>query len=225
MLHRLFAFLGAAALALTINAGTASAQHHGGQAGGHAVGHVGGGHVVVGPHATVVRPGGAHFYGGRYGVGYRYPYYRPGFGVGIGLGYPYYYGNYGYGYGYPYDYGSAYPDYGAPYAPNYVPPDVIPPQASTSAYPPAVFAPAPAPSGSARLTVQLPAGAKLWIDGQSTQQTGALRMIETPPTLEPGRSYSYKLRAEWAEKGQPVERERDVSFQAGNQVVVNMNIP
>jgi len=228
MLQRIFAYIGIAVLALTVNAGTASAQHanhSGGHAGGHGVGHVGSGHAVVAPHATDVRPSN-HYYGGHaysgYGYrypnyGYRYPYYRN--GVAIGLGFYPYYGSYAYGYPY---YGYSNPDYGSYYGPNYAAPEGIAPSTSASAYPPAEPAPVPNAISTARITVQLPADARLWIDGQPTQQAGSVRTFETPTILEPGRTYSYKLRAEWVENGQPIVRERDVSFQAGRQVVVNM---
>ena len=78
---------------------------------------------------------------------------------------------------------------------------------------------------AARISVQLPADAQLWIDGQPTTQTGVVRTFETPGSLQPGRSYTYKLVAQWVENGQTVTRERDVSFQAGGQTVVNMNVP
>ena len=201
-------------------------------------GHAGSGHFVA-PHAVYARPTyhaayGGRYYGGRsyyrpgyanYGYrhayGYRYPYRNwAGYGLALGLGYPYYYGSYAYPYsGYAYS-GYAYPDYGA-----YSAPDVIEPDTTVSAYPPVETGPAPATLGSARVTVQLPANAQLWIDGQLTNQTGSVRVFETPATLEPGRSYTYRLRAEWVENGQPVVRERAVNFQAGNEAVINLNIP
>jgi uncharacterized protein (TIGR03000 family) len=248
MFKRLLAYAGGAVLAAGLGASPANAQHV-----QHSGGHAGsGGHAVAAPHATYVRPsnqfyrghanygyggranyayGGHANYGSRYGgyayrypnygySRYGYPYYR--YGVGLGLGYPYYYNNYGYGY--PYSYGYSYPDYGSYYVPSYGAADAFPPAASTSAYPPAESAPPPATAGSAHLTVQLPADARLWIDGQPTVQTGAVRTFETPANLDPARGYSYLLRAEWVENGQPVARERRVDFQAGGQVVVNMTV-
>src|SRR5690349_6741172 len=37
--------------------------------------------------------------------------------------------------------------------------------------------------GPARITVKVPAGAKLFVDGRPTKQTGAVRQFVTPPTL------------------------------------------
>jgi uncharacterized protein (TIGR03000 family) len=248
MLQRIIGFAGLAVLAMAVSAGPANAQQMRGGAGHFSGGHMGGGHVSTShfggaaPHATFVRPsnhfyGGARFapanvnhgfYGSRYGYGYRYPnrgygYWRNGVWIGLGLGYPYLYGSsypYYAGYGYPYYYGSTYyPDYSSLAAPNVIAPD------TTSAYPPAEAAPPPTPADSARITVQLPPGAQLSIDGQPTTQTGAVRTFETPGALQPGRSYTYRLVAQWVENGQTVTRERDVSFQAGGQAVVNMNVP
>ncbi len=170
---------------------------------------------------------GYRYPGYRYGYGYRYPGY--GLGLALGLGYPYY-GNYGYGYGYPY-YSGYYSDYGYPYVDSstYVVPsysnNVAAPSDTTSGYSPAEQAPPPLAANAARIIVQLPADAHLWLDGQPTQQAGPARIFETPAVLDPGRTYTYHVRAEWTQDGQPVVRERDVTFQAGGQVVVNMNVP
>jgi uncharacterized protein (TIGR03000 family) len=168
--------------------------------------------------------GGHNYYRGGYGRYGYYPYSGFGLGLALGsLGYGYPWG-YGSGYSYPYDFGSyTYPYYypdSTYYAPGYVENDVtVTP--SQSYYPPAE----PAVATSATLTVQLPADAKLWIDGQPTTQTGPVRTFQTPTNLEPGRTYSYKLTAEWVENGQTVTREREITFQPGNQAVVNMTVP
>jgi uncharacterized protein (TIGR03000 family) len=205
--------------------------------------------TAVAPHSTFVRPtnhywgwngnhawAGHNFYGRgyypRYGYGYyRYPYYRNAVALGLALGYPYF--GYGYGYNYPYYSGYSYPsnyDYGYsyPYYDGYTYPDYSGSYAmepTTSAYPPAEAAPAPIPNGSATITVKVPAGAQFWIDGQPTTQTGPVRTFVTPTNLEPGRTYSYHVRAEWVQHGQTVVREKDVSFQAGNQIVIDLTIP
>jgi len=176
------------------------------------------------------RPGYSYYRPGYGGYGYRYPYSTFSLGVNVGgLGYGYGYPGY---YGYPsYSGYYGYPSYGVYsgattyYAPSYVGNDVAvaPAAPATSYYPPAEQAPAPAAS-NAHLTVQVPAGARLWIDGQLTAQTGAVRSFETP-SLDPGRSYSYKLVAEWVENGQTVTRERTVQFAAGNQAVANLTVP
>src|SRR5207237_4561985 len=100
--------------------------------------------------------------------------------------------------------------------PVYVPPAANPQQAL----------PPPRPAGSfgtARITLQVPANAKVWVDDLPTTQTGAVREYVTPPALEPGRTYRYTFRAQWEENGQTVTRERTVEFQAGGAVIVNLN--
>jgi uncharacterized protein (TIGR03000 family) len=271
MFKRLLVSLGSAALALTMTANPAVAQHgHANVGVGHAHAmphvssarpaatfnhaHVGVGSAHVAPHTAFARPATAfyggnaaryaaanHYYNGRnyaarypyygygrygygrYGYGYPYygyPYYGYGSGLLLGLGLGYGYSNYGYGY----PYSATYPDYNATY-PDPGAYNVIAPQTTVSGYPAAEPAPAPVPATAARLTIQLPADARLWIDGQPTVQTGAVRTFETPANLDPGRRYTYQLHAEWSVNGQVVSRDRDVSFQAGNQSIVNMIVP
>jgi len=229
-------------------------SHSGGHAGGaHVAGahagsfHVAPGHAYAGTqHYSGARPAypGHAYNGGHAYSGYRsygnYPYYRHSYAYGYPYRnystyrYPYYgyglgglalsLGYYGYPYSYysgsPYYYASSYPNY-LDYTPSYAGVDVITP--STSAYPPAEVAPVPV-TNTARITVEVPDGARLWIDGQLSNQTGPMRTFETPATLEPGRSYSYRLVAEWVENGQTVSRERTVQFAAGNQLVVNLTV-
>jgi uncharacterized protein (TIGR03000 family) len=78
---------------------------------------------------------------------------------------------------------------------------------------------------TAKVTVRLPADAKLWVDGQPTKQTGAVRQFVTPPVLRPGQPYQYKFRAEWAENGVPVSRERTVAVSAAKAVDVDFAKP
>lgn len=214
MRHHLVSFLGSAALSLaTIFAlsSDASAQHRGGFSGGaYHGGPRGGLGGSTGFHAGGYNHGyrqgpyyshGGHGYFGypRYpGYGYGYGLY-PGFGITLGiggLGYGGYNGYYGGGVGYNPGYYSA--------APNYVMPSMA-------------YAPAPAPQGpgSARIIVRLPADAKLWIDDYQSTQTGPVRELQTPATLQPGQIYHYTLKATWTANGQPVTQERVVDVQAG----------
>jgi uncharacterized protein (TIGR03000 family) len=75
--------------------------------------------------------------------------------------------------------------------------------------------------GPARITVKLPADAKLFVDGRATKQTGAVREFVTPPTLVAGLSYQYKLRAEWPQDGQTVTREQVVRFRVSGRSEVD----
>jgi uncharacterized protein (TIGR03000 family) len=178
---------------------------------------------------------------GRLGYGYGGLGYG-GLGYG-GLGYGGLgYGGLGYGGGYYNDY------YGYPsaavavpyYVPYYVPvpggPDYssgyfMPPASDPPVYnPPAIdpggALPDPRPMaafGTARITVQVPANAKVWVDDLPTTQSGAVREFVTPPALELGKTYKYTFRAQWDENGQTITREQTVEFQSGGAVIVNLN--
>jgi uncharacterized protein (TIGR03000 family) len=186
---------------------------------------------------------GASFFPYRYGFGYApglgFGYANRNFALSVGFGNAGLYRGY---YGYPGDYGYNYPgplvvNNTVPlYVPYYVPVpsaprgDVVaqatPPAAVQSNYPPGERAPVPASAfGTARLTVQVPAGAKLWFDDKPTTQTGAVREFVTPPSLEQGRKYRYTIRGQWEENGQPVTREKTVELQAGSSVIINLNTP
>src|SRR5437868_6480169 len=78
--------------------------------------------------------------------------------------------------------------------------------------------------GTARITLQVPANAKVWVDDLPTSQTGAVREFVTPGVLEPSKTYRYTIRAQWEENGQTVTRERTVEFQSGSAVIVNLAI-
>jgi uncharacterized protein (TIGR03000 family) len=74
-------------------------------------------------------------------------------------------------------------------------------------------------SKTADLVVQIPPGVRLLIEGEPTKQTGATRYFETPP-LEPGRVYTYTLRAEMPFSGSTVPDTRRVPVRAGQTVTV-----
>jgi len=78
---------------------------------------------------------------------------------------------------------------------------------------------------SARITVRLPADAKLWVDGRPTKRTGAVREFVTPPVLRAGFTYRYTFRAEWAEDGRAVVRERPVAVRATGSAEVDFSKP
>lgn len=77
------------------------------------------------------------------------------------------------------------------------------------------------PPRPSELIVRLPAGAKLAIDGEATKQTSAERHFETPP-LKAGKTYVYRLRAEFARDGRPVVREERVEIRAGEEKIVTI---
>ena len=186
-------------------------------------------------------------YGGYGGYGYR-PGVSCGIGLGTGLGIGYGLGNYGrggYGYGGSgYGYSSGYaPTYGGYYyAPSttYVPSTVYVEPSTTYApsatyvdegYPQVAGAPAdssrdslyyaPEPvDNTARLRILVPAGAKVWVGGQETAQSGQEREFGSPP-LTPGKSYTYEVKAQWMENGQPVEKTRKVKVMANQTTTVD----
>ena len=75
-------------------------------------------------------------------------------------------------------------------------------------------------NATVRLRVSLPtADAQLWIQDQLTQQRGLERVFESPG-LEPGKSYTYTLRASWMENGKEVERKFDLDVRSGQDAPV-----
>jgi uncharacterized protein (TIGR03000 family) len=87
--------------------------------------------------------------------------------------------------------------------------------------------PAPAPrktalqetsSSSARVTINLPAEARVWVDNVYCP----VRSFDTP-TLEPGRKYFYTVRAEVVRDGQTVVQSRRIILSAGEAVNVNFS--
>ncbi len=72
----------------------------------------------------------------------------------------------------------------------------------------------------ARITVQLPEDARLYVDDVAAPLTSATRSFETP-NLEPGRAYTYTIKAEVVRNGQTRTDSRRVEFQAGKAVTVD----
>jgi uncharacterized protein (TIGR03000 family) len=86
--------------------------------------------------------------------------------------------------------------------------------ASYSAY----YPPAPAiDANAATIQLRVPAGARIWIEGEQTAQTGTDRAFVSPP-LVPGYDYVYRVRVQWNEDGKTVERNRDVTMHTGDRI-------
>ena len=66
----------------------------------------------------------------------------------------------------------------------------------------------------AKLVVELPSDAKLYIDDLPMKTTSGVRSFNTP-TLEPGQTYYYMVRAEVIRDGKPVTETRRVLVRAG----------
>lgn len=85
-------------------------------------------------------------------------------------------------------------------------------------------APAPKPSSDgspmgANLKFELPATAKLFVDGKLVTEDGLARSFYTPP-LTAGEKFFYDVKAELMVDGKPVAEEKQVIVQAGANVVV-----
>lgn len=79
----------------------------------------------------------------------------------------------------------------------------------------------PAP---ATIIVRLPADARLLIDEAATRSTSSVRTFQTPP-LEPGKEFSYTLRAERLRNGQPVAVRQEITVRAGEVTRVELRFP
>jgi uncharacterized protein (TIGR03000 family) len=76
----------------------------------------------------------------------------------------------------------------------------------------------------ARVTVKLPADARLYVDNVLCPLTSETRTFNTPE-LEAGRPYYYTLKAEFAHDGQKRTATRRVTVEAGKQVTVEFKEP
>jgi uncharacterized protein (TIGR03000 family) len=211
-MRKAFMILGLVA-GLTMTANDAFAQRWGGGRGGSRGGisfGIGSGGIGFG--YGNYGPGG---YGGYYGGNRGY---YPG-GYGGYYGNSYYPNTYGwsggnYRYSSPYNYSQPY--YGTPYysSPNYYYQDsaVVPAESSRQSFYPE--------AKNANVTVIVPhADAEVWFNSQATTQRGTQRYFQTPP-LEFG-NYTYTVRARWMDNGQPVEQQRQVQVQGGQDVTVD----
>jgi uncharacterized protein (TIGR03000 family) len=168
----------------------------GGRGGGH------GGHSHGGAHR-----GSAHSHRGPVIFLRAYPRFR------------YYYPGYGYGYYYPGDNPLL---YGYDYVPDPNDPDL--PPVPWDASEKDVVAVAKPSDNIGRVRIRVPEGARLWVDGQATKQTGSQREFETPP-LQPGSTYQYSIKAQWSKDGQTVERTLPVRVRANRTTAVDFTAP
>jgi uncharacterized protein (TIGR03000 family) len=72
----------------------------------------------------------------------------------------------------------------------------------------------------AKITVKLPAGATLYVNGGKNERTEAVREFTTP-TLTPGKVYQYTMKAELTRNGLPEYQESKVEFRAGDALTVD----
>ncbi|MCI0685225.1 MAG: TIGR03000 domain-containing protein [Gemmataceae bacterium] len=74
----------------------------------------------------------------------------------------------------------------------------------------------------ATIVVNLPAEARLTVNGEATQSTSETRVFRSPP-LTPGSEYYYTLNAKIMRDGQPVAVTRRVSVAAGRETRVTLD--
>jgi uncharacterized protein (TIGR03000 family) len=123
----------------------------------------------------------------------------------------YAYGGWGSGYGYGYAYAA--PVYAAP---------VVMSASAPRIEDTIVQAP---PRKSARIVVDLPADAKLFVDDQSTRTRSASRRVFQSPSLEPGTNYSYRLRAELERDGKKYQQTKTINVRAGQETTAFFSEP
>jgi uncharacterized protein (TIGR03000 family) len=75
-------------------------------------------------------------------------------------------------------------------------------------------------SAKAKVIVEVPSGAKLYIDDQPSKNTSERRVFSTP-ALEAGQSYYYVLRAEITKEGKTYSDTRRVVVRAGTEVTAS----
>jgi uncharacterized protein (TIGR03000 family) len=241
MLQKAFSFGGVLVLAGAVVLGTAGPGWAAGWGGGARFG---------GARFGGARFGGARFGGARFGGyrggwygGYRGGYYRGGYyGYPRGLGYGYYsgyypylgfypstnyypyfgnfpyYSNYYSDYGdYPYD-SSSYPDYGSYETdPGWVAVSYAPGKAAQTTATPARR------RSITRVTVRVPANAKLWFDGREMTTRGSVRRFKTPP-LKAGQRYAYQVKARWKQNGRTVTQTRTVLVTPGKTTTIRFPV-
>ena len=82
----------------------------------------------------------------------------------------------------------------------------------------------PAPADQAKITVKLPPGATLYVNGTKNEKAGAVREFATPK-LTPGKTYQYTMRAETTRNGLPEYQEQKVDFRCGDSLTVDFTTP
>ena len=81
--------------------------------------------------------------------------------------------------------------------------------------------PAAAQTGPVLIFVTVPADAALEIDGTAVRQTGPVRRLITPP-LEAGKTYSYALKATFAQAGRTVVVEKTLVVEPGRDWEIDL---
>jgi uncharacterized protein (TIGR03000 family) len=80
------------------------------------------------------------------------------------------------------------------------------------------------PANTAGVEITVMPNAEIWFDGTKTSQVGAVRKFRTP-TLEPGGTYTYTIRARWMQNGEVQDVTRDLRVQANKQAYLDFTVP
>jgi uncharacterized protein (TIGR03000 family) len=84
--------------------------------------------------------------------------------------------------------------------------------------------PLPAADTEVTLIVRVPDGATVWVNGAKTNQTGVRREFVSTG-LTPGRTYTFLVRAQWADgRGIVTDRDRVVTVQAGERRAIDFGL-
>jgi uncharacterized protein (TIGR03000 family) len=78
------------------------------------------------------------------------------------------------------------------------------------------------PSNTARVTVNLPSDARLWIENVECPLTSEVRSFKTP-TLNPSQLYFYNIRAEIVRDGRTITETQRVTITPGEEARVDFN--
>jgi carbonic anhydrase len=80
--------------------------------------------------------------------------------------------------------------------------------------------PKPDKKGASIKVIVPAADAKLWFNESATNKTGLEREFASP-TLEAGKTYTYRVKASWIDKGAETVHEKKIQFKPGENVVVD----
>jgi uncharacterized protein (TIGR03000 family) len=64
--------------------------------------------------------------------------------------------------------------------------------------------------------------ARVWFEGSPTEQTGSDRLYISPP-IDPGKNYSYTIKATWMENGKEVTKEQNLPVHANQRAMASFD--
>ncbi len=142
---------------------------------------------------------GGHYSGGSSSSGGWGPIYEPGFDAGMPVG----------------------PQQPLPPA---APPAGAPADGAPAPVPPPAAGDGMASLNSAVFTVAVPADARVYVNDLQTRSTGAVRRYVSRG-LEPGRTYTFAVRAEYVRDGQPVTETKTIRLSGGGNAALAFGAP